>query len=571
MTAKQFAEHPDLNLLAAFVEHTLTNEEREAVVAHVGECADCREQVALAVKVSGSESEQDARTKHSWWQALLVLFQIDEQWKLASLALAGTGLVAVSIFFVLYPRPSVERAYPVSGLTSAEKAVQHQLPILSVKPHLPIVRESSRYIDVGTALDQQGKYDEAIANYQKAIALKPDDPLAHWKLGEVDANQGRFSEAEAAIRTSLALTETSEALQSLGIILMYQGRDAEALSYLQRAFDLEMGNGSAAVDAMMRSSILMYLGIAHRRLNQALATADTLHRGLVVAANAAAENPENGKAWAFLGYFQGAIGDSQRAAMQITTALQLSPEDLTVRKTAVLAYEVLGQRDKTLALLKSSTAEEVAAINRWPDLADLHKDLRFVQLAASKQHNQAQLTDLNKAVKILQAPPPPPAATGSTTGTGEPPTIDAPTISATDLYANAQRDRSSGKLDLALNEFSDYLKWYGNTDLAANAQFYIAYIHYSQADYDDALREFDLVLEKYPSDNAKIPDALYYKGMTLTRLGRRTAGAEEFKELYKHFPNHDLARQACLQLQSMGLPCASPGADDSKSGVRRKG
>ena len=65
--------------------------------------------------------------------------------------------------------------------------------------------------------------------------------------------------------------------------------------------------------------------------------------------------------------------------------------------------------------------------------------------------------------------------------------IDTPTVSATDLYNNATRDRSSGKLDLALNEFSDYLKWYGNTDLAANAQYYIASIHYSQADYDDAL------------------------------------------------------------------------------------
>src|SRR6516162_2541426 len=84
MTAKQFAEHPELNLLAAFVEHTLTNEEREAIVAHLGECADCREQVAIAVKFSGSESEQDARTKRSWWQALLVFFPIDEQRKVAS-------------------------------------------------------------------------------------------------------------------------------------------------------------------------------------------------------------------------------------------------------------------------------------------------------------------------------------------------------------------------------------------------------------------------------------------------------------------------------------------------------
>jgi TolA-binding protein len=225
--------------------------------------------------------------------------------------------------------------------------------------------------------------------------------------------------------------------------------------------------------------------------------------------------------------------------------------------------------------LEGKVVGPVASVGARMD--QMSNDFRNLQNAVSDLTSiinkvQAQLTDLNNAVKILQAPPPPPppATTGAALAPGAPATIESPTVSATDLYTNAQRDRSSGKLDLALNEFSDYLKWYGNTDLAANAQFYIAYIHYSQADYDDALREFDLVLEKYPSDNNKIPDALYYKGMTLTRLGRRTAGAEEFKELYKRFPNHDLARQACSQLVSMGLRCASTGAAASK-GVRRKG
>ena len=245
-------------------------------------------------------------------------------------------------------------------------------------------------------------------------------------------------------------------------------------------------------------------------------------------------------------------------------------------KSAAVIQSTVDQNLRGLqSNLEGKVVGPVTTVNTRLD--QMSNDFRNLQNAVSDLTSminklQAQLTDLNNAVKILQAPPaPPPAAPGSTIGTGVPPTIDPPTVSATDLYANAQRDRLSGKLDLALNEYSDYLKWYGNTDLAANAQFYIAYIHYSQADYDDALREFDLVLEKYPSDNNKIPDALYYKGMTLTRMGKRTAGAEEFKELYKRFPNNDLARQACSQLQSMGLRCASSGAAASKSGVRRKG
>ncbi len=186
---------------------------------------------------------------------------------------------------------------------------------------------------------------------------------------------------------------------------------------------------------------------------------------------------------------------------------------------------------------------------------------------------QAQLTDVNNAIKVLQTPPPapppqtsggaPPAAAAGVPGS--PAAASAPTMSADDLYAAALRDRTSGNLPLALEEFNQYLQWYGNTNLAANAQYYIAYIHYSQGDYDDAVREFDLVLEKYPSDNNKIPDALYYKGMSLTRVGKRTQGSEEFKKLLKDYPKSDYSRQACDQLTSMGLRC-STGAT-----TRRKG
>jgi tol-pal system protein YbgF len=222
--------------------------------------------------------------------------------------------------------------------------------------------------------------------------------------------------------------------------------------------------------------------------------------------------------------------------------------------------------------MESKVVGPVTGLNTRMD--QVSTDLRTLQGAVADLTNlfsklQAQLTDLNNAVKVLQAPPaaPPPGPAGA--GPGPAAANDTPTVSATDLYNNAQRDRSSGKLDLAVQEFADYLKWYGNTDLAPNAQFYIAYIHYSQANYDDALKEFDSVLEKYPDDINKRPDALYYKGMTLLRLGRRTQGAEEFKELLKRYPNNDLSRQACSQLTTMGLKCAAARAA-APTGARRK-
>jgi len=163
---------------------------------------------------------------------------------------------------------------------------------------------------------------------------------------------------------------------------------------------------------------------------------------------------------------------------------------------------------------------------------------------------QQQLTDLSKAVQAMQAPaPPPPAASGASAAGGPPPNLPP----AEQLYNGALRDRMGGKLDLALQEFQDYLKYYGNTDYAPNAQYYIGDIHYAQNDLDSALSDFDAVLEKY-TDNNKTPDALLMKGKTLVKMGQPTKGAAEFNEVIKRFPNSDQATQAKAQLKALGLP-----------------
>src|SRR5215471_5676841 len=208
---------------------------------------------------------------------------------------------------------------------------------------------------------------------------------------------------------------------------------------------------------------------------------------------------------------------------------------------------------------ESKVVTPVVGLNTRMD--SMSQDMRTVQQAVSDltgmiSKMQTQLSDLGNTIKVMQAPAPPPPGTSLSPGGGgpgastAPPSNEAPTISATDLYANANRDRTGGKLDLALQEYADYLRWYGNTDLAPNAQYYIASIHASQGDYESAIREYDMVLEKY-SDNNKTPDAIYGKGIALTKTGRRTDGAREFQELIKRFPNNALAAQACTQLGNL--------------------
>lgn len=55
-TEQKGAGHPDVNLLAAFAEKTLSKGERTTVLTHLARCADCREYLAIASRVVETES-----------------------------------------------------------------------------------------------------------------------------------------------------------------------------------------------------------------------------------------------------------------------------------------------------------------------------------------------------------------------------------------------------------------------------------------------------------------------------------------------------------------------------------
>ena len=52
---------------------------------------------------------------------------------------------------------------------------------------------------------------------------------------------------------------------------------------------------------------------------------------------------------------------------------------------AVATFEALGRRDDALGLLNNLPEAELADVSRWPDMADLSQDPRFLRLLASRQ------------------------------------------------------------------------------------------------------------------------------------------------------------------------------------------
>jgi TolA-binding protein len=248
---------------------------------------------------------------------------------------------------------------------------------------------------------------------------------------------------------------------------------------------------------------------------------------------------------------------------QLSALTVLVQQALDTSKTSTTGVAVIQNNlQQTLRDMEAKVVTPVASLSTRLDGMD--QDMRALQQNVTDLNGlvnklQQSMNDLNHAVAILQAPPPPPPAPVTVPGMGGGGTAaaapaPAPCPPATQLYADANRDRTGAKYDLALTEYADYLRCYGNGDMAPNSQYYIGFIHMSQGDYDTAVKDFDVVLEKYP-DNTKTGDAMYSKGMALVKLGRLTDGGTEFGELIKHFPGTDLAIKACDQRKAMGLNC----------------
>jgi tol-pal system protein YbgF len=119
------------------------------------------------------------------------------------------------------------------------------------------------------------------------------------------------------------------------------------------------------------------------------------------------------------------------------------------------------------------------------------------------------------------------------------------------LYNNALRDFNAGNFDLATQEFQQYIKFYPNTDLAGNSYFYLAEVEYKQKNYQQAAKDYDQVLENFPSGN-KAASAQLKKGFALIELGQNDDGIAELRHVIQRYPRSNEALQAKERLRKMG-------------------
>jgi tol-pal system protein YbgF len=206
---------------------------------------------------------------------------------------------------------------------------------------------------------------------------------------------------------------------------------------------------------------------------------------------------------------------------------------------------VLGSLQSTLQKQQGDSAARVEQLGgQIQSLNDTLDELKARLAKVSKQLEDMQSSQQSLAAQQAQA-----QAQQQAQAQAPPPDV---------LYNNALRDYNGDKSDLAIQEFSDYIKFYPNTDLAGNCYFYLGEIQFRQGNYQQALQSYDQVLQNFPS-GTKSASAQLRKGFSLIELGKQEDGVVELRHVIQRYPKSNEALQARERLRKLGVAPRSGG------------
>jgi protein O-GlcNAc transferase len=96
------------------------------------------------------------------------------------------------------------------------------------------------HLNLGIALQEHGRLDEAMASYRRALELEPDFVEAYINLGNAFQDQGNLDDAVACFRRALELRpDFAEVHYNLGNALKNQGKLDDAVACYRRTLELE--------------------------------------------------------------------------------------------------------------------------------------------------------------------------------------------------------------------------------------------------------------------------------------------------------------------------------------------
>jgi Flp pilus assembly protein TadD len=175
--------------------------------------------------------------------------------------------------------------------------------------------------NLGFALKEAGKLDEAITHLQKSVQIKPNNSLALANLGVALFQRGRNDEAIAQLRKALEYQHDNVLVRTyLGLALVRQGKLDEAISEYNTALGL-------------RSDY----AFAQSSLGTALLKAGKTDEGIKHLMDSLKTNPEDAEVHNNLGVALAIEGKTADASVQFSEALRIKPDFADAKRNLALA------------------------------------------------------------------------------------------------------------------------------------------------------------------------------------------------------------------------------------------
>jgi len=282
--------------------------------------------------------------------------------------------------------PEMTRARSIPGrlwtlAAVAAMAVFANWPVLSTT-----LMRAVTELNLGAALQGDGKLDEAKGHYERAMAIAPDYPPAYNNLATVLRAKRRLGEAEAAYQQALRLRpDYPEAHYNLANLLLDEDKPVEAVDHFRRALatipasaDVHNNLGIALVGqgkleegiAEFRAALQMDPGSAksHRNLADALASARRFDEAIDQFRLAAQLNPTDGSAHYDLGSLLIELGRLDEAIAELRAVLRVTPGSVEAHNNLGIALGSQGKLDEAIEQFQQ-------ALRIQPGFADAERNL----------------------------------------------------------------------------------------------------------------------------------------------------------------------------------------------------
>lgn len=251
--------------------------------------------------------------------------------------------------------------------------------------------------------------------------------------------------------------------------------------------------------------------------------------------------------------------ETPRLALLATAALLLGACELMTPPEEDPTYLRLTELDNRLERVERVVDNEglvnllarVDALQQ--DLAQLRNEvetLRHDLDQATGRQRQLYL-DLDKRLQAIEK------AGAAVAGAG---VLDGATLDAGQLPVPGGTDRANyqaafellkqGRYEDAQRALQQFMRSFPSSDYADNAQYWLAETYYVTQDYGRALKEFQVVLDRFP-DSRKLPDALLKIGFCNYELKRWDAARKALQAVASQYPETTAARLAEQRLERM--------------------